>query len=74
MSASTLDKPVLWSYREAAEIFGMTKPNDYKVVAMLARELGIKAKPQAPGNLKGLDRADLSRLARALEKTLPDES
>jgi len=68
---ATLDKPVLWSITEAASILGLSKNQGPKTVSDLIRAHHLEPKKTSNGKVKGLDRADLDVLARALNRTLP---
>ena len=70
MNTSTLDKPVLWSYSEAAQVLGLPGVNGRKVVSALVKALKLQPKPMANGKAKGLDRSDLGQLAVTLRVDL----
>ncbi len=70
MSTSALDKPVLWSYSEAAKLLGLNGSNDHKGISVAVRAMGITPKTMNNGKSKGLDREDLDRLASAFNRTL----
>lgn len=70
MSTSTLDKPILWSYTEAAEVLGLKGAAGRKVIAALSKAHELIPKPMANGKAKGLDRKDLEYLAKLLRVNL----
>lgn len=70
MSTSVLDKPVLWSFKEAAMAMGMKGTNDYRKVSAAVGALGITPKAMNNNKARGLDRKDLLKLSKAFGRPL----
>ena len=71
----TLNKPMLWSYAEASRLFGLAGEDGPRTIRTLVKAHKLEPKPMDHPVAKGLDRADLEVLARALNRTIdwPDD-
>ena len=66
-----LDKPKLWTFKEAAEIFGLPVDDGFRTIRTLVKSHGITVKQMPHNNLaKGLNCDDLEILAKALNKSI----
>jgi len=59
-------RPAVWIYRDAAELF----ETDPRTISGLVKAFNLTPKPTGmPGKARGLDRADMRVIAKALGKS-----